>query len=101
MMLTLFRIIAIIEGISYLALFVISMPLKYLAGIGEPNKVIGYAHGGLFLIYIVIAMTYAMERKWNFRKTMWLIVAALLPFGTFYLDDKVLKPLAVKKALDR
>lgn len=67
---------------------------------GEPNKFIGYAHGGLFLLYIVIAMMFAMERKWNSRKMIWLIVAALLPFGTFYLEEKVLKPLAVKKALD-
>ena len=100
-MLTLFRIIAILEGISYLALFVISMPLKYMAGIGEPNKVIGYAHGGLFILYLVIAMKFAMERKWKFGKTIWLIIAALLPFCTFYLDEKVLKPLAVKKTLDR
>jgi integral membrane protein len=99
-MLSFFRIVAILEGISYLALFVISMPLKYLAGMGEPNKFIGYAHGGLFLLYIVIAMMFAMERKWNSRKMIWLIVAALLPFGTFYLEEKVLKPLAVKKALD-
>ena len=100
-MLSIFRIIAILEGISYLALFVISMPLKYLAGMGELNKIIGYIHGGLFLLYLIIAITFAMERKWNFRKKMWLIVAALLPFGTFYLEDKVLKPLAVKKAPDR
>jgi len=71
-----------------------------MAGLGEPNKVIGYAHGGLFIIYVAIAVTFAMERKWKFRKMIWLIVAALLPFGTFYLDEKVLKPLAVKKALD-
>lgn len=68
---------------------------------GELNKVIGYIHGGLFLLYLIIAITFAMERKWNFRKKMWVIVAALLPFGTFYLEDKVLKPLAVKKAPDR
>ncbi len=53
-MLKTFRYTAIIEGISYLALFAISMPLKYLAGLGEPNKYIGYAHGFLFILYMIL-----------------------------------------------
>ena len=94
-MLTTFRITAILEGISYLALFAISMPLKYLAEIPEPNKYIGYAHGFLFIAYIILAVIFWMEKKWSVKRLAILILASLLPFGTFYMDKKYLKPLAI------
>ena len=93
-MLASFRITAILEGISYLALFAISMPLKYLAEIPEPNKYIGYAHGFLFIAYIILAVIFWMEKKWSIKRLAILILASLLPFGTFYMDKKYLKPLA-------
>ena len=55
-MLKLFRATAILEGISYLALFGITMPLKYWAGIPEPNKIVGYAHGVLFIAFIILTV---------------------------------------------
>ena len=94
-MLASFRITAILEGISYLALFAISMPLKYLAEIPEPNKYIGYAHGFLFIAYIILAVIFWMEKKWSIKRLAILILASLLPFGTFYMDKKYLKPLAI------
>lgn len=97
-MLSLFRITAVLEGLSYLGLFAISMPLKHWAGIGEPNIYIGYIHGGLFIAYVIIGMTFAAERKWSFKKKLRILLASLLPFGTFYLEERVLKPLALQKA---
>lgn len=96
-MLTVFRITAIVEGISFLALFAISMPLKYWADIREPNIYIGYIHGGLFILYTLVAIVFSTERKWSIKIMFWVIAAALLPFGTFYLEDQYLKPLAVQK----
>ena len=90
-MLKTFRYTAIIEGISYLMLFAISMPLKYLAGLGQPNKYIGYAHGFLFIVYLVLAVVLTMERKWGMKRFAVLFVASLLPFGTFYIDKKYLR----------
>lgn len=92
-MLTLFRLTAILEGISYLSLFAISMPLKYMAEIPEPNKYIGYAHGFLFIAYIILAIVFWMEKKWSIKRLLILLIASLLPFGTFYIDEKYLKPL--------
>ena len=94
-MLPLFRVIAILEGISYLLLFAIGMPLKYWAGIADPNKYIGYAHGFLFLAYLLLAVVVGMERSWGFKKYFWVIMASLLPFGTFYLDEHYLRKLMV------
>ncbi|WP_435625193.1 DUF3817 domain-containing protein [Flagellimonas sp.] len=94
-MLKVFRITAILEGISYLSLFAFTMPLKYWAGILQPNKFVGYAHGILFIAYIIIAFLFWYEKKWNFKRLLVLLVASLLPFATFYVDQKYLQPETV------
>lgn len=93
-MLKLFRITAILEGVSYLALFGITMPLKYWANILEPNKVVGYAHGVLFIAYLALALVVCFNKKWGVKRFIIFAVASLLPFATFYVDDKYLKTAA-------
>ncbi|WP_394973285.1 DUF3817 domain-containing protein [uncultured Croceitalea sp.] len=90
-MLKIFRITAILEGISYLLLFGLTMPLKYWAELGEPNKIVGMAHGILFILFVVLAGIVCWERKWSIKRFFILFVASLLPFGTFYADKKYLK----------
>ena len=90
-MLKIFRTIAILEGISFLSLFCIGMPLKYMADIPEPNIYIGYTHGFLFIAYVVLAIVFCMEKKWGIGRFLILFVASLLPFGTFYIDKKYLR----------
>ena len=85
-----FRITAILEGISYLALFAVTMPLKYLADLPLPNKYVGYAHGFLFIAYIILAIVFWMEKKWSVKRLIILLIASLLPFATFYVDKKYL-----------
>jgi len=97
-MLNLFRITSILEGISYLALFAVTMPLKYLANIPMPNKYVGYAHGVLFIAYVLIAAIFWFQKKWSLKRGFILMIASLLPFATFYVDEKYLKPLATKSA---
>ncbi|WP_276391146.1 DUF3817 domain-containing protein [Eudoraea chungangensis] len=93
-MLKVFRITALLEGISYLLLFSISMPLKYWGKIPEPNKFIGYAHGLLFILFVVLAIVFILERKLSFKKAFLILLSSLLPFGTFYLDKHYLKKLS-------
>lgn len=93
-MLTTFRITAILEGISYLALFAITMPLKYLADLPMPNKYVGYVHGFLFITYIILAIVFWKEKKGSIKLLFILIIASLLPFATFYVDKKYLNPLS-------
>ena len=92
-MLQAFRVTAILEGISYLLLFTLSMPLKYWAGIGEPNTYIGYAHGFLFIGFMVMAVVLTFENKWGIKRLLVFALAALLPFGTFYVERKYLRPV--------
>jgi integral membrane protein len=84
------RIIAFMEGCSYL-LFAITMPLKYMYGIKGPNKVIGMAHGLLFVLYILLVIMVALKHKWPIIKTFWAFLASIIPFGTFYADKKLFK----------
>jgi len=93
-MLTLFRATSILEGISYLSLFAITMPLKYMADLPMPNKYVGYAHGGLFILYIVLALVFWFQKKWSIKRLFILLLASLLPFATFYVDKKYLSPLS-------
>ncbi len=92
-MLQIFRWTAIAEGISYLMLFAFSMPLKYWAGIPEPNIYVGYAHGFLFIAYLALAVVVWKEQGWSLKKLIVLVLASLLPFGTFYLEKNWLSKL--------
>ncbi|QCX02275.1 DUF3817 domain-containing protein [Aggregatimonas sangjinii] len=96
-MLNLFRGIAILEGISYLALFAVTMPLKYMADLPVPNKYVGYAHGVLFIAYIILAILICIIKKWGFKRMAIFVIAAFLPFATFYIEQKYFGPDASQK----
>ncbi len=85
-----FKIISILEALSFLALLGIAMPLKYIWGQPQYVQVVGMIHGLLFIAYIYGA--FAMYNKLKWSKTILLIVmlCSILPFGPFYADKKYL-----------
>jgi len=88
------RIIAILEGISLLLLMFLALPLKYIFGYPTGTKVMGMLHGGLFLLFIFNTLSVGVEQQWTFRKTTWkVLLACVIPFGTFYIDKKILRQL--------
>ncbi len=90
-MITSFRLISYLEGISYLLILFVTMPLKYLFESPEPNKIIGMAHGFLFLGYIVVAILIKAEKKWNIKTLAIVLICSIIPFGTFWMDKKYLR----------
>ncbi|MCF0039559.1 DUF3817 domain-containing protein [Dyadobacter fanqingshengii] len=82
------RIVAFLEGISYLVLLGIAMPLKYIAGLPQAVRVVGMAHGVLFVLFVVLLIQVATERSWTFKKSLLSFISSLVPFGTFYADAK-------------
>ncbi|WP_062057619.1 DUF3817 domain-containing protein [Aquimarina longa] len=90
-MISSFRIISYLEGISYLLILFVTMPLKYMFEYPEPNQVIGMAHGFLFLIYIVFAILVKYEKNWNSKTLAIVLLCSVIPFGTFWMDKKYLK----------
>ncbi|KAA1245984.1 DUF3817 domain-containing protein [Aquimarina sp. RZ0] len=89
-MITIFRFISYLEGISYLLILFVTMPLKYFFESPGPNKIIGMAHGFLFLLYIVFAFLVKPEKKWNIKTLMIVLLCSVIPFGTFWMDKKYL-----------
>jgi integral membrane protein len=86
------RTLALLEGISYLLLLGICMPLKYVFDIPEPTHPIGLAHGVLFVSYCSWVLIVAFQKRWSILTTFLSLLASLLPFGTFVADKKFFKP---------
>jgi integral membrane protein len=85
------RVVGFFEGISFLVLLFIAMPLKYMYDMPDVNKVVGMIHGLLFVLYVFGVIQVRIEYSWNLRKTMIALIASVLPFGTFYADAKLFK----------
>jgi integral membrane protein len=86
-----FRIIAFLEGMSFLILLFIAMPLKYMMNQPGAVKHVGMAHGVLFLLYLAALAHVMFIYKWSIWKGLLAVGASLLPFGTFVMDAKMLK----------
>jgi integral membrane protein len=95
-MLNIFRKIAFYEGISFLIILLITMPLKYYADIPEPNKVIGMAHGVLFITYFFFMAQLIKPAGWSWKTVGFLVLASIIPFGTFVAEEKILKKTKFK-----
>lgn len=85
-----FKITSFLEGMSYILLLFVGVPLKYLAGNTVLVKSLGMPHGLLFLAYIVLALFIRSRMKWDVKTTFIVLIASLLPFGTFYVNKKYL-----------
>lgn len=88
------RIVGMLEGISLLILVFIAVPLKYFWAAPALTKMMGPIHGALFLLFVINALSVGVALQWSFKTTTWkVLVACLIPFGTFYIDRKILKDL--------
>ena len=88
---TLFRIVAFVEGVSYLLLLFIAVPVKYILNNDLFVKILGMPHGVFFIIYILLAIRFVLIKKTSVKDSMIILIASLIPFGTFYVDRKYLK----------
>ena len=86
-----FRIISFLEGISYLLLLFIAVPIKHFQGDVSYVKMLGMPHGILFMSYVVLAIVIQKQMKWNLKNLGIVILASVIPFGTFYVDKKYLQ----------
>lgn len=90
-MIKLFRIIALLEGASYIGLLFIAVPLKYIIGIDDYVKLLGMPHGILFLLYVFLVFVIYQDMKWSTKAIIIILLASIIPFGTFYVDNKYIK----------
>ena len=85
------RLTGYLEGISFLILLGICMPLKYIYDVPDATKAVGMIHGILFILYVYLLADVRSLFKWDNKTTILAFVAAFLPFGTFVADVKIFK----------
>jgi len=93
------RLLALAEGISLLLLIGVAVPLKHFYGNPALVRALGPVHGLLFVLFVLNTLRVGVEYGWRFATTTWkVLLACIIPFGTFYVDHKILAPLQ-KQAL--
>lgn len=93
------RIASMLEGISYLVLLFVAMPMKYLAGQPQWVSWAGRVHGGLFIALALALVACANSRKWDLGRSLRVLGMALVPFGAFVLDREFARDLQAGESL--
>lgn len=93
-----FKLIGYMEGVSFLLLLLVAMPLKYAAGVDMAVTIVGAAHGALFVLYILAAFHAFIALKWGMTKLFWALVASVLPIGTFVFESYLKKEIRAGRA---
>ena len=88
---TLFRIIGFFEGLSYLLLILIAVPVKYIFNSPSMVKYLGMPHGILFIMYLLASIIMRKNNKWIKNNFVLVLIASIIPFGTFVVDYKLKK----------
>lgn len=91
-----FRTVAFVEGLSYLALLFIAMPLKYFADLPIAVRVAGMAHGLLFVAYCVLVALLFARGTFSFLRAAWAMLMSVVPFGTFVLDRQLARDFSTQ-----
>jgi integral membrane protein len=92
------RITGDVEGVSYLLLLGIAMPLKYFAGMPQAVRIAGSIHGFLFVAFMLALAEVWWKRKWSLARVAGAFLSSLIPFGTFALSKRIRKEEAADKA---
>lgn len=85
------RLVGFLEGLSFLVLLGVAMPLKYFFGQPAAVRAVGTAHGALFVLYCLLVIGAAVRYGWSWRKTALAFLASIVPFGTFWADKKLFR----------
>jgi integral membrane protein len=83
------RVVGVVEGISFLLLLGVAMPLKYMAGMPQMVSVVGMAHGILWMAYVAAVIDVRLRRDWPLSRMAVAVLASILPFGPFVLDPSL------------
>ena len=89
-----FRRIAFLEGVSFVVLLGIAMPLKYFADLPLAVRIVGMAHGVLFIVYALMVLGFLVRKEWPFDRAAEAMGWSVVPFGTFVLDRQLRQDLS-------
>lgn len=80
------RVVAFVEGCSYLLLLFVAMPLKYFAGLPLAVRIVGSLHGALFVLFCMALLQAMLATRWSIPRAGVLFASSLVPFGTFFIE---------------
>jgi integral membrane protein len=83
------RLVGFLEGISFLLLLFIAMPLKYIWDNPIYVKYVGMGHGLLFIAFLAVLLIVGQKQKWSIKMFILGLIASILPFGPFVFDHKL------------
>ena len=92
--LRLLRLVAFTEGVSFLILLFVAMPLKYLAGLPMAVRIVGMAHGVLFIVFVLMLIWVSIARAWPARRWLLAFVSSIAPFGMLFFDRSLRREIA-------
>ena len=85
-----FRVISLLEALSFVILLLVAMPIKYFLGNPELVRIVGMAHGILFVLYILGALLFKKKLNWSNQILVVVILCSIIPLGPLYVDRKYL-----------
>jgi integral membrane protein len=88
----------LLEGLSLILLLFVAVPVKYIWEHEQLVKVVGPIHGGIFLLYVVIAVVATLEYKWNLKTFLLILLASVIPFAFLLVEFKIIRPAQKKLA---
>lgn len=81
-----FRLVSLAEGLSYILLLGVAMPLKYIAGLPQAVRVLGSLHGALFVLFVLALVAAMRERGWGLTRALWFAFLSTLPLGALRIE---------------
>ncbi len=87
--LTRFRVMAWVTGVMLLILVFVAMPVKYIGDDDSLVRIVGVAHGWLYIVYLITALTIAYQARWRPLRTLLVLLAGTVPFASFVAERKV------------
>ena len=85
------RVVGFLEGISFLLLLFVAMPMKYIFDNPILAKYVGMGHGVLFILFLIVLFVVCEKQKWSLKMFILGLIASILPFGPFVFDAKIKK----------
>ncbi len=87
------RIVSLIEGLSYLLLVGVAMPLKYVWEEPQYVRWVGSAHGFLFVVFVIALVIAAVAARWKIYRPVVIFIASMIPFGFIYIEMNLRREL--------
>jgi integral membrane protein len=98
--LTRFRVMAWVTGVMLLVLVFVAMPVKYIGNDDSLVRVVGVAHGWLYVLYLLTALTLAYQARWRPLRTLLVLLAGTVPFASFVAERKVVAAARQEQHVD-